>query len=272
MPKFARAAFSLLAVLGAAPALAEAQAESQAEASAEPSAELSTGLEYQEGDYFTGERVEILSVQNALRLRSGRFSLSASLPWHRISAPGNVVGGGGPLGLPILIDPTRPAARDVRRGLGDLRVGAGYSLQMPAGLELSLTGQVKLPTASASRGIGTGEADFAVGGEASRSFGPVTPFLALGYTMPGDPAGYELRNSLSARGGMALQLSPGLRGTLSYSHADSLNPNLPAERQIGTGLNAALSRSLSLGLYGSAGLSDGAPDVGAGVQIGLRLF
>lgn len=239
---------------------------------AEPAAEIVTGLEYQEGDYFTGEQVEILSVQNHLRVRSGRATFTASLPWHRIEAPGNVVGGGGLLGLPLVVDPTQPAARDVRQGIGDLRLGAGYTLPSLAGVELTIGGQVKLATASAERGIGTGETDVAVAAEASRRFGAVTPFISVGYTMPGDPAAYDLRNSLSARGGVALQISEALRGNFSYGFAESVSSLVPDERQISTGLNANLSRRLSLGVYGNAGLSNGSPDVGGGLSLGFRIF
>jgi hypothetical protein len=252
--------FPLLAVAMASPAAAQ------------PAGEISTGLEFQQGDYATAERVETFSVQNSARIRFGRLLFSASLPWLRLEAPGNVVGGGGLLGLPIIVDPTRPPARDVRQGIGDLRVGAAYGLNAPAGVDLTLSGQVKLPTAAARRGLGTGETDIAFGAEVARTIGPVTPFASLSYSLPGDPAGYELRNSLSARGGVALQLAPGVRGNLSYGYAQSLSPLLEDERQISTGLNAALSRRLSLGLYGNAGLSTGSPDIGAGFQLAWRIF
>jgi hypothetical protein len=264
----------------AAPALAqETPPADTAEPQAQPArqgsgsaAEFVTGVEYQQGDYFTGERVEIVTVQNAARLRAGSTILSASLLWHRIEAPGNVVGGGGPLGLPIFVDLSRPAGRDVREGIGDLRLGVGHTLPSVGGVELTVTGQVKLPTASARRGIGTGETDVAVGAEVARRFGPVTPFAAIGYTLPGDPEAFDLQNSLSARGGVALQLGRGLRGNLSYNYAQSLRPLAADEQQISTGLNAALSRRVSLGVYGNAGLSEGAPDVGAGVSLGFRIF
>jgi hypothetical protein len=268
------------AAISAAPALAQetppadpSQPQPQpARQGADRAAEFVTGVEYQEGDYFTGERVEIVTVQNAARLRAGSTIVSASLPWHRIEAPGNVVGGGGPLGLPIFVDPGRPAGRDGRDGLGDLRLGLGHTLPSVGGVELTVTGQVKLPTASARRGIGTGETDVAVGAEVARRFGPITPFAAIGYTLPGDPETFELQNSLSARGGVALQLGRGLRGNLSYNYAESLRPLAADEQQISTGLSASLSRRLSLGVYGNAGLSEGAPDVGAGMSVGFRIF
>jgi hypothetical protein len=228
-------------------------------------------VEYQEGEFFTGEKVETQSVQNALHLRAGRATFSASLPFHRIEAPGNVVGGGGGLlGLPIIIDPTKPATRTRREGIGDLRVGAAYALPQVTGFDLSVQSQVKLPTAQA--GIGTGETDISVGGEVSRNIGMVTPFVSVAYTRPGDPQGYDLKNSVSARGGLGLQFSPGLRGNVSYAYATSVSPSVPDEQQISTALTASLSRSLSLGVYGNAGLTSGSPDIGAGLSLGFRLF
>ncbi|MFN3945028.1 MAG: hypothetical protein ACK4K7_08870 [Allosphingosinicella sp.] len=246
-------------VLAAAPALAA------------PRAELSTGVEHQQGEFGTGQRIETLTVNNAVRIDGDRLSLSAQLPWHRQEAPGNVVGGGGGLlGLPIVIDPTRPPTREVREGVGDLRIGAGYRLPVPGGIELGLAGEAKLPTAA--RGLGTGAADLSVSAEASKRIGDVTPFVAVGYAMPGDPEGYDLRNALFARGGVAAQLAPRVRAQLAYGYAQSVSPLVPDEQKLSGGLNAGLGDRLSLGLYGSAGLSAGAADMGAGLRLGWRIF
>ncbi len=90
--------------------------------------------------------------------------------------------------------------------------------------------------------------------------------------MPGDPQGFELRSSVAARGGVTAQLSSGVRGTLAYGYAQSVSPLVPNEEQLSTGLEIGVSRRLTLGVSGSAGLSDGSPDVGAGVRIGWRAF
>ena len=131
------------------------------------------------------------------------------------------------------------------------------------------------PTVERSTGLdyregdyGTGEFDYALGAELSRSFGRVTPFVGVGYTMPGDPEHYDLGNSLSARAGAAVQMGKRVRGHVTYGYAQSISPLIPDEQQIATGINAGLSDRLSLGLYGAAGLSKGSPDVGAGVRLG----
>jgi hypothetical protein len=230
--------------------------------------ELSTGLDYEEGEFGTGESVETLTLPAGLLVSTGRFRFSARLPYLRVDAPGNVIGGG-LLGLPI-IDPTRPATRQTRQGIGDLRLGAAYVLPV-ASANLSLSGEVKVPTASLAKGLGTGEADYSASAELSRSLGRVTPFAGVAYNMPGDPDGFELRDSLSAWAGAAVQIGGKLRGHASYGYAQSLSPLVEDDQRLTTGLSASLSPRLALGLYGSAGLSDGAPDVGAGIRLGFRI-
>jgi hypothetical protein len=263
-------------LMAASPALAVEQAGEQSTAirpaPASRAVEVSTGIEYQKGKYGTAQKVEALSIPTNLRVSTGRVQFTATLPYLRIDSPGNVVGGGGGIfGLPIIVDPARPATRDRREGIGDLRLGAAYSVPSSS-LGLTFTGQVKVPTASERKRLGTGKIDYMVGAELSKSFAGITPFASVAYTIPGDPQGYDLRDSISARAGLAAQIGERVRGHIFYGYAQSLSRLVPDEQQISTGINAGLSDRLSLGLYGSAGLSQGAPDVGAGVQVGLRLF
>lgn len=262
--------FSLAALSIAAPVAAQRPDAPERKHRGEPAAELASGIEYKEGRYGTSERVEILSAPTTVRVTSGQVQLSASLPYVRVEGPGNLVGGGGLLGLPIIVDPTRPGTRSKREGIGDLRAAAAYTLPTSS-IGLAFTGEVKLPTASRAKGLGTGATDFAVGTELSKKLGAVTPFVGLAYTLPGDPEGFELRNALSARAGAAVQMGRSVRGHVAYGYAQSISPGLEEERQISTGLNASLSKAVSIGLYGSAGLSESAPDIGAGIQLGFRI-
>ena len=229
---------------------------------------VSAGFEYQEGNFGAAQRIETSSIPFSAYANKGRLQFGATLPYLRVDAPGNVVGGGGGiLGLPIIVDPTEPPGRVRREGIGDLELGAAYTIPSED-IGLTFSGQVKVPTASTAKRLGTGEFDYALGAELSRSFGRVTPFVGVGYTMPGDPEHYDLGNSLSARAGAAVQMGKRVRGHVTYGYAESISPLIPDEQQISTGINAGLSDRLSLGLYGAAGLSKGSPDVGAGVRLG----
>jgi hypothetical protein len=268
-----------LAVIASAAAAAPAPAQTVPSETAQapavedfsgPAIEFSTGLTYEEGEYGTGEKVRTLTVPAALRAQVGQVQFSASLPWMRIDAPANVVGGGGLLGLPIIIDPTQPETRERRSGIGDLRLGAAWTLPGDA-VGLTLSSQVKVPTASTRKGLGTGELDYGVGAELSKRIGAIIPFVGVGYTVAGDPADYGLRNSLSVRAGSAFQVAPTARAHVAWGYARSLSPLVPNEQQVAAGLNASVSRRLNLGVFGAAGLSQGSPDLSAGLQLGFRL-
>lgn len=232
----------------------------------------SIGADYASGSYGTQQQVRSASSTATLRARRKRATVFAALPYVRVDAPGNVVAPGGPLGLPILVDPTRPATRVKRSGLGDAVVGASVQV-IPARrhhVALALTGSAKLPTASAARGLGTGKADYAVVAEAAVP-GKVTPFAAVGHTFVGQPDGYALRDVTSARGGVAVGIGKASEVSVSYNYASRISEQVADRQEIGAGLDTALSQRLSLGVQGSAGVSKGAPDVGAGVRLGLRL-
>lgn len=234
-----------------------------------PSVELSSGVEYEEGDFGTDSEVQTITVPTTLRVTTGRLQISATLPYVRMEAPANVRSSGGLLGLPIIIDPTIPPDGRVRRdGVGDLSLGASYALPV-AFADLAVSGEVKLPTAS--DGIGTGETDFAIGAEIAKDLGGISPFAGVSYTMPGDPQNYSLRNSFAFRGGLAAPIGGRARAYAFYSRAQSLSENVPDQERIVGGVNAGIGSGLTLGVYGAAGLSDGSPDVGAGLRLGIRI-
>lgn len=236
---------------------------------AKTTVELSSGVEYQQGSYGLSENVDLLSVPTTLTVRHGKLTLAASLPYVRLDAPANVVTGGGILGVPIIVPPTTSTERRTRSGVGDLRLTGSYTVSA-APVGLSLSAQVKLPTASFAKGIGTGKTDVAVGGELFKQVGRVTPYLDLAYTMPGSPTGYHLDDSLSGQVGAAVQLGRRVRGHLGYAYAQAISPALDDQQSLAAGINMGVARNATLAMYGSAGLSHGAPDVVAGLQIGLR--
>jgi hypothetical protein len=246
-----------------------AAAQTTAPAPGKTSVEVSSGIEYQQGSYGLDQNVDLLSAPTTLAVRHGKLMLAASLPYVRLSAPANVVTGGGVLGVPIIVPPTTSTERRARSGIGDLRLTGSYTLSA-APVGFSLSAQVKLPTASFAKGIGTGKTDVAVGGELFKQMGRVTPYLDLAYTMPGSPAGYHLNNSLSGRIGAAIQLGRRARGHLGYAYAQAISPTLDDQQSLAAGLNIGLGRNMTLAMYGSAGLSRDAPDGVAGLRIGLR--
>ncbi len=266
-----RYALPLIALLAPSPLLAQNLDDTRAvRGQSGRHFELSTGIDFERGDYGTGAEVEKLSVPFTVRTSAGRVRASAQLPWVRVTAPENVIAPTGPLGFPILFDPSRPAAVSTREGVGDLRVGVAYELPT-TGITSSVRTGVKVPTASVSRGLGTGEVDYNAGLDLSTAVGPLVPFASVTYTLPGDPAGLEIKNTLSGHAGTALRLGPSTSAHVGYGYAQSPSELSQDDQRVFGGVNTIFGRGVSLGVYGSGGLSNGAPEVGAGVTLGLSV-
>lgn len=231
--------------------------------------QFSTGFDYERGDYGTEAEIEKQSVPVSLAVAKGRVRASAQVSYVRLTAPANVVAPSGPLGLPILVDPNRPDTVNTREGMGDLHLSAAYDLPVE-GFNATLGTGVKVPTASVDKGLGTGKADYSVRADLAKPLGGITPFAGVAYTVTGDPEGFDLRNSLSAQAGASLRLAKSTTAHLGYAFAQSQVAGGEDDQRIVGGLNTGVGRNLSLGFYGSGGLSDGASDIGGGISLGVR--
>jgi len=233
------------------------------------SGEVFAGVDYQQGDYGTGAKVDTVSTSVGVALRKGRLRLGAAVPYLRTTAPVDVVvSQGGLFGTPLLASGSNQTVRTSREGLGDATLQAAYDIPI-GGFATSLGGGVKLPTASRAKGLGTGKVDYAVNAQVARPLrGGITPFASVGYTILGKPDGFAVRNTLSGTAGTRVALSSRTSAALSYSYEQSASQALADRQSIGLGLGIALGHKLNLGLQGDAGLSRGAPDVKLGLRLG----
>lgn len=241
----------------------------QVEHRSSTSAEIFGGVDYEEGNYGSSAKLETASAKVGVGLRKGRVRLAAALPYVRTTAPIDViVSQGGLFGTPLLGNTTNQTVRTRREGIGDAVIEAAYDMPA-AGFIASVGAGVKLPTASRSKGLGTGKVDYAVNAEIARPLrGGITPFAAVGYTLVGKPDGFAVRNTLAASAGTRLALSSRTSATVSYSYEQSASRALADRQSIGVGLGVGLGSKLQLGLQGDAGLSRGAPDLRVGLRLG----
>jgi len=253
-----------IASLLAAPALAQGPA-GQGGTQGNPSVSLTTGVDYSSGKYGGPISTDILVVPASLRLTSGRWRFSATLPYLRIVGAQSVVAGDGG---PVVIDPNTPRVR--RDGIGDLSLSSTYAIPEDAfGLGVELTGRVKVPTASRSRGLGTGKADFAASAELSKTFGTVTPFVEGGYRWIGSPSGIRLRNAPFASAGASIAFGK-VVAIASYDYRGRTSDVSRSSKELFGALSGPLSRKVNWTFYGSAGLSSGAPDAGVGLMLSYK--
>ncbi len=223
-------------------------------------------------DYVTGEladrEYETVSVSAGARVTSGRLSFAASVPYIVTSAPEDlIVSGGGLLGTALLSRPSTERRNVTREGIGDLTLQADY--QLPLGnLNAVIGGTVKVPTASRKAALGTGEVDFGINGLISQRFGNVIPFVTAGYTIIGEPAGFDVRNTFSGAVGSQFVVSNLSSVTLSYSYDQAATELVGDNQSLSLGFATSLNNRMQLGVDARAGLSTDAPDARIGIRLG----
>lgn len=238
-------------------------------ANAQDSTSLSftTGVDYSKGDYGTGVDTEMVVAPISARLKMRDVRFSVSVPWLRIEGASAILPGDGG---PIIIDPNAP--RTSRSGFGDVTVGANWAIsEERLGFGLDFGARVKLPTASESKGLGTGKVDVSVSTELSKSFGAVTPFISAGYRFPGDPTGFDLKNAFFGSAGASVVAGKAVI-IGSYDYREATSPLAENSQEIFGAVSAPVTDRLTFTLYGSGGLSDGAPDYGVGLMMTLKAF
>ena len=196
-------------------------------------------------------------------LQRGSFTGSASLPYLVIDAPASVISRGGGH---YIVDPAAPSKRRRREGIGNLLLMGSYALDVgDAPYSLGLGGSVTLPTASKSKGLGTGEVDYGVSANAAYTVGTFAPFLDLGYALPGKSDSFSLNNTLSVSAGTTNTLNDALLASLSFNYEESIANGSKESEQIYGSLTWTLTPKVSLTAYGAAGLAKGSPDLDTGL-------
>lgn len=237
-----------------------------AKASAGDGVAVTVGGDFSTGSYGSDTKTDILVVPASVRYRKGNLRLTATVPWLQITGSSAVVadGNGG-----VVIDPDAP--RTSRSGIGDMSVGAAYSVpEAKLGVGIEFGAKIKLPTGSRAKALGTGKVDFALSTELSKTFGDFTPFVGVGYRIPGRPQGADLRNTWSLSAGTSLAVGKSIL-IASYDYREASSPLVSDSHELFGAFSTPLSSRLTLTLYGSGGLSQGAAAYGVGSSLSMKL-
>ncbi|RMG87825.1 MAG: transporter, partial [Candidatus Dadabacteria bacterium] len=175
---------------------------------------LGMGVDVQTGDYGTGETTDAWSITVQARYRPApRWSLEVSVPYLYQSASTTTTTAGGmrfdverdrrsaSTGGATVIDRRRrwgnvEKVTDTQQGLGDVTVGASYSLveESDAVPGIRVSAGVKVPTADERKNLGTGEWDLEVGAEAAKILGDWDLFGSARYVFQGESEAFGLRD------------------------------------------------------------------------------
>jgi len=233
---------------------------------------MSALVSYDTGKYGTPDRTNTLYIPLTLKRYYGDAAVSVTVPYLRQSSTGQVTYvNGTPMRANRRTTTTTTGSSEA--GLGDIMLRGSYPLLQdgPAAFDLALAGSVKLPTASKSKGLGTGRFDEGAGLEFGKEVAAGWTLLVDGYyTIIGEPAGASYRNQLSLDFGFYRALKKDLGLTVLYSARSAIVAGNPGPKDLSGTLDykAADGNNYFCGLL--LGLSDGSPAIGVNAGLSRR--
>jgi hypothetical protein len=250
-----------------APAMAAAESPSP---ETPPSLRLqaSLGYHYSTGNYSDPETTSIYYVPLVVRGEIDAWAVELTLPYLHIRGPEGIFG--------VVGDTSTDNDSDIERqqGVGDVLLALSYTFwpwwkYMPFFTGMT---RIKFPSASEGKGLGTGEFDYYLSGQAIWLAGALTPFVEVGVEFLGDSSQVELQDAARLSAGSSYSIGGGFSAGLALDYGSPTSNDAGHRIDLVPFLNWQLTPSWSLAAYGSAGLASGSPDAGAGVQIAYRLY
>lgn len=226
-----------------------------------PVSSIGSGFDYSSGDYGFSEDTEVFSVPLDLAYEDGPAAWRVSFSYLTIKGPATVVGGGGA---------ARPTS-NTESGFGDIYLSGTYRFGETLGKwELDGTVRVKAPTASESRGLGTGEWDVYGQLDLHRTFGKVTPFASLGWREFGTSAAYPLHSGIYTSAGAHFRPSASTVITGAFNWGERI---LDGEDDTTDALIAVthdVNPNWRILVYALTGFTDASPDIAVGGRLTYR--
>lgn len=267
-----------------------AAAEDERQSLPAPQWRVSATVNYSSGSYGTDSRTNILYAPMTVRRMFRDGDVSLTVPFVMISGTGAVrlvggvptrtgsatassvgalaagSGGKGPGASPL-------SSSTTDGGLGDIILRGRYylieeSTIMPL---VALTGRVKLPTADAESGLGTGEFDEGAGVELTKTLTDRwLAYLDGGYNIIGEAPGTSFNNQWWYDVGIGYDVTDNLHMSVFYEEYRALVNTVNNARDLLALTNYMVSDTVHLTGSLLVGLSNGAPNYGFGCGIRFR--
>lgn len=223
---------------------------------------LGSGFDYSSGKYGNTVSTDILYVPVTGKYETEDFTFKLTVPYISITGPGGVVRGIGRFGRVI----TR-TTKTTNSGLGDVTSSLTYGAYSDESLALDLVGNVKLGTADAQKGLGTGENDYSGQVDGYYSLDETTLFATAGYKTYGLPAGQSLSNTSYGTIGVGQKIDKEISMGAMFDAAESASTTSAATQELTVYLSNKISPALKFQVNVLRGFSTASPDYGFGGMV-----
>ena len=241
---------------------------------------LSSGIQYQSARWNVGASVPVIAQNNDLVSGSGGMFLPSGHTGQggNGGGMGNGHQGGGMMGGSRVV--TTSVASQIEFGLGDVYLLGQYQLVGDGsasplwnyGPSISVSAQIKLPTARKGRNYGTGEFDYGITFNLSKRWKNYAGFLNAGYWLLGDTPEIDYQNPFTYGIGIGRFFRNGqFSALLCYQGYSTILENYDPPRQGSIGLYCRMNDQIILSTTAMAGFSDTGPDFGLSAGFNLVL-
>lgn len=228
---------------------------------AEDQFSLGTGFDYSSGKYGNAASTNILYIPFTGKYESDALTLKITIPYISVSGLGGVMRGMGKIG---------PAVRNTKAtnsGLGDITASAGYTVYSGNSFSFDAVGNIKLGTADATKGLGTGQNDYSAQLDGYYTLDQNTLFATAGYKIYGAPAGVNLSSAPYGVIGISQKLNETTSAGMMLDFAKSPSAIGSAQRDATLYVSQKVSPNLKVQANVLKGFSNGSPDFGGGIMI-----
>jgi hypothetical protein len=232
--------------------------------SADPRFSLAVGAEYTTGDYGGDQSVEETYVPVTAVLDLDRVSFRLTVPYLSVQAP-ELTYIDGPDGQPIVGE--GPVVTN--DGIGDVQAVVTVYNVLSSGdgsSALDLTGKIKVGTADVDTGLGTGEQDYSVQADMFRFFSRFTAMGTVGYSLRGDPEGYDLDDTFYASLGGSYATTDRVQLGGFFDFREASVQGTDDIQELSGWVATQVGDQGRVDFYVLTGFSDSSPDWGAGIS------
>lgn len=222
---------------------------------------LGAGFDYSTGKYGGDSSTDILYIPVTGKYQADKLALKLIVPYIQVTSAGTVVRGMGKIRTATTTKTT------TQSGLGDVKASASYNVYDSGRFAFNVGGNVKFGTASASKGLGTGENDYSAQIDGNYFLDRTTLSATLGHEIVGQPAGVELNDINYATFGVSQKLDDKYSAGVMLDVAQSVSSLAPGTRELTLFMSQSVNRDMKWQANLMKGFSDASPDYGIGLML-----
>lgn len=250
---------------------------------------VSSGVSYSSGKYGDPVATEVLSAPISVKVVRGPLSIRVSIPYVQLRGPGSLIdtpvggipaggsggsggsgSGGSGSGNGNGGEVTPGGASRRVSGFGDTNVALTYSFELGRTAWFDTSAKVKIPTASTSKGLGTGRVDVTLQGEFAKEIGKLGLYAGGRRKFAGSSAQFPVRDTWGAGGGINYRVAGTASVGLDYDWQQSSFAGNGAISEITAWTSFRLAKRVRLYVYGSTGTNSNSVDAAGGLTVTYR--